>query len=148
MKVHKINFIIFSFLLIFLAQESMAQPQRGRFEKLKAEKVAYISNELSLSVKEAQQFWPLYNELNDKIDSIKEEKLIIMHQMRTSYKLEDESALEKLSDQYIELNLEEAVLKKSYHQQFKAILPIRKVMKYYRAEMNFKSVLIDKLREN
>ena len=36
------------------------------FEKFKAEKIAYITNALSLTPKEAEVFWPVYNEFEGK----------------------------------------------------------------------------------
>ena len=39
-------------------------------EQIKAQKVAFITDKLQLTVEEAQQFWPVYNELDKKSEDI------------------------------------------------------------------------------
>ena len=63
--------LVFGLLLSTAA--GMAQPKMGdraeiekKKEKIEAIKVAYISEELELTVAESQAFWPVYNELQSK----------------------------------------------------------------------------------
>ena len=43
-------------------------------EKYEALKVAFLTEELSLSSKEAQAFWPVYNEMDEKLTEIRQAK--------------------------------------------------------------------------
>ena len=55
-------------LLLFLFSIiSYAQPRiKEKREQIKALKVAFITNELSLTSEEAAAFWPLYNAYDNK----------------------------------------------------------------------------------
>ena len=57
----RVLFISFFILTIF---QVTAQANR---EKIKAMKTAFITNALDLSSKEAEQFWPIYNEFDKRI---------------------------------------------------------------------------------
>ena len=57
---------------------AFAQPKQGKqdknewMEKMKAEKIAFITTELNLSAEEAQTFWPVYNKVEaDKAEAMK-----------------------------------------------------------------------------
>ncbi len=57
-------------LLLFLTVASFAQDRPDR-EKIKALKVAFITERLDLSSKEAQLFWPIYNEQGSKMEDLR-----------------------------------------------------------------------------
>ena len=44
---------------------------REKKDKMNAMKAAYVTEELNLSTEEAQRFWPIYNEMNDKIEDLR-----------------------------------------------------------------------------
>lgn len=128
---------------------SVAQPSNhdDRHEKIKVQKVAFITTQLELSVEEAQMFWPVYNEYNDKLHKLKKEQHQLLHRFhQDSDKLTDKD-LEELSDKFIALQVEEANTRDAYHQKLKTILPIRKVVSYYQAEAQFKRLLMKRLKE-
>ena len=129
---------------IFAQLDDLELPAR---EKIKAQKVAFITEKLQLTVKEAQVFWPVYNEYSekkDKITSDRREKLKFFHQNQTTLSDKD---IEKISDDLVSSRLLEAQLDQEYHQRFKAVLPIAKVVKLYRAEVQFTTHLLKQLRQ-
>jgi len=72
------------FLLTILSVSGYAQRNREvDKEKLEAARVAFITNRLSLSPEQAEKFWPLYNEFNDKRNTM-------MREMRGISKIGDE----------------------------------------------------------
>ena len=119
-------------------------PSKEMLEKMKAHKIAYITEKLSLTPEEAQVFWPVYNEKEDKL-----------HQLREANRPDKKQDFDSMSDNEIEdevnkrLKMRQAELdiEKQYHEKFKAVLPIKKVAKLYEAEHNFKRDLLKKLRE-
>jgi hypothetical protein len=125
-------------------QISFAQNNK---EKIEALKVAFIAKELSLSPQEAQVFWPVYNEWQDKIEAIKSK--------RKEFKRIRENP-EALSDKEIEVYLSselmvrqrETELFKEYTERLRKILPIKKVALLYKAEEEFKKELIKQLKES
>ena len=67
--------IIASLTCLFICSMSMqAQSKKENFEnwreKMKAEKVAFITSYVDLTVEEAQNFWPIYNGIEKKKDEL------------------------------------------------------------------------------
>lgn len=116
--------------------------QSGREEKeemIKAQKVAYITSQLDLTVDEAQKFWPLYNEHNDMKDAL--------HSDRPDGKAEltDAEAKELLSKK-IEVMEKEHTLKKDYFKKLQSVLPAQKVLKLMNLDNEFKRNLLKKFK--
>lgn len=146
------KFILISILSIFAYSLLSAQERRGpspeMFEKIKAEKISFFTSKLDLTPAEAQAFWPVYNEFEKK-------KLEIQRQVHDFERMPDEeyaklteSEIEKMTNNYIELFEQEAMLRKEYHKQFQKILPKKKVLLMYRTENEFRSHLIREYRKN
>jgi 16S rRNA U1498 N3-methylase RsmE len=148
----KILVIAASFFLIsnvLCAQNAPGERmnKEERKEKVEAMKIAYLTNQLDLSPSEAQQFWPVFNEYETKIQAIR--------QSRRKDKKEGSDNLDQLTDKEVETLIDSEVgfrqkeldLLKEYHAKFKAVLPIRKVAKLYRAQEDFKRELLKKIQE-
>ncbi len=134
-------------------QESVKSGKKGnsqvaKREKMEAQRVAYITQELKLTPAEAKAFWPIYDEYDAK-----------RHELRKSFKnAEDlhkpeiDKLTEKEATQILDNQIIEAQklldLRKEYHAKFKSVLPAVKVLKLYDAEREFQKILIDKLRKN
>ncbi len=56
-------------LFLLISGISFGQ-QKPDWEKIKSLKVAFITEKLSLTSKEAQSFWPVYNEFEEKRDAL------------------------------------------------------------------------------
>ena len=58
-----------SYVILFwlLSITIMAQPVSKR-DKIEALRVSFINQKVSFTPTEAQAFWPLYNEYNDKVE--------------------------------------------------------------------------------
>lgn len=137
-------------LLIGVAQSGLAQDPKlegSKREQLQALKVGYLTEKLQLTPDEAQVFWPLYNELEDKLKTIKRER-------RKNRKSTKENHAEMSDDQLMaaveaELDFEqqELDLKKEYTQKFKKILPVKKVVLLHQAQEGFKRKLLKGAKE-
>ena len=60
-------------IAVLFCSIATAQPRekRDRDERIESMRIAYITDRLDLSPTESQQFWPLYNELQDKKRALK-----------------------------------------------------------------------------
>ena len=117
-------------------------------EKMEAQRVAFITQQLNFSPDEAKIFWPVYNEYDAK-----------RHDLKKSFresgdyhgadidKLTEKEATQILDNQIIE-SQKFLDLRKEYHARFKSVLPAVKILKLYDAERAFQKVLIDKIREH
>src|SRR5690606_1178834 len=64
MMIRKIKII--APLLFLVATLSLSSQEKQDWEKIKSLKVAFITEKLELTPKEAQSFWPIYNEHQSK----------------------------------------------------------------------------------
>ncbi len=66
------KFLLFV-LMIFTCHICNAQRDSGRFNRLEAIKMAYITDNLNLSPGEAERFWPIYNNYNQEIQRARQD---------------------------------------------------------------------------
>ncbi|MBQ0122859.1 MAG: hypothetical protein KBS38_04500 [Bacteroidales bacterium] len=141
--------ILFS-LCLLLCTATFAQPhqsgkegQKNKYDRIRAEKIAFFTDRLDLTPQEAQVFWPVYNEYWK--ESQKAHKATMQAFGATKAKngeTIDAKELEKMLDAYIELSKEEFKVKESFHSKFKEVLPIGKVAELYQAEEAFRMKML------
>lgn len=155
-KIMAVSLILISALLVS-TNPANAQQERHRYgqqgsqpgkqyEKMEAQRIAFITQELDLTPDEAKVFWPVYNEYDKKRHELKKS-------VRDNLLKED---IEKLTEKEAALILDNQIteaqklldLRKEYHARFKAVLPAVKVLKLYETERDFQKMLIDKMRKH
>lgn len=127
----KILPIIFIALFSFSA---LAQKE-DRKERIKALKIAYLTEQLELTQEEAQKFWPVYN-------AFEEQKHAFRRQERQRKNLEEIKSLSEIEAKNL---LVELIEKEQKHLQFKqdyltnlqAILSPKKIVILHAAEDEF-----------
>jgi hypothetical protein len=139
--------ILISLFTFIVPMQAQNQQLQQRLEQLKAQKIAYITQRLQLTPAEAQQFWPVYNEFAAQKEKLNEQQKEITANLSKGWADLTDKQKEDISDKFINNRLEQAKLESEYHQKFKKVLPISKVLKLYEAENQFKSQLIRQLRE-
>lgn len=144
--------IKFTFLvLLVLPSLVLAQPDANddrRMDEIRAQKAAYLTTKLDLTPAEAQQFWPVYNEYSQKKEEIHRERFLKKGNPKPidPDQMTDEEAGQMI-DQMVADQGKMAALEKEYSQKFRKILPVKKVLKLYEAEMDFKRVLLDRIKD-
>ncbi len=131
-------------------QERHRYGQQGnsKYEKIEAQRVAFITQELNLTPEEAKVFWPVYNEYDAK-----------RHELKKTFKNNEnlhKPEIEKLTEKEASLILDNQIieaqklldLRKEYHAKFKSVLPAVKVLQLYDAEREFQKMLIERLRQH
>lgn len=118
-----------------LPMQLLAQGQGGKKEQIEAKRIAFYTEKLDLSRSEAEVFWPVYREMNKQLLELRKE---MKSQRKGNVSEISDNELEKLLDDMIDFKQKELDVKKRYHEEFKDILPIRKVAKLYHAEEQFK----------
>lgn len=141
---------ILSILLIFSMSTMGFSQQYKRMQQhrkmIKAERIAFITDELSLTVKEAQVFWPIFNDYNQKIENLRMKKHTEMKQIRsTSTDLSDKE-YQAFLDKYIYFLEEETKIKKQYQEDLSKVLSPKKIFLLYKSEKDFKRKIIEDLR--
>lgn len=146
MKIIKLLPILFLFLSIsFYAQGKKMTEKK---EQIYALKVAFITNNLSLTASEAEKFWPIYNSFEDKQFDLKHQKSISL------VKKMDDETLSKMSDKEallvltkIEASEEELFqLRKKLIINLKSVISPVKIIKLKKAEEEFNKKLLQQYR--
>ena len=147
---------VFSVLcaLTVLAACAFAQgtgPQRrggdnGWRERVRAEKVAFLTEEIDLTESEAQVFWPIYNEIQKtQRDSFEEVKKAYDAMVKGVEEKKGSKEMEKLVKAYIDAKEKNEGIETKYLNKLMKALPAEKVARYYVAEEKFRHQQIGRL---
>jgi len=116
-------------------------------EKIKTLKIAFLTNKLELTASEAQVFWPIYNEYQDKKLTVNQKRMDIGKALKRNYDQFSDAELNKLLDEYIALKQQETNLEVEYLQKFRQALPVRKIAALQKAERDFKMEVLHEYKK-
>ncbi|MDP2524792.1 hypothetical protein [Maribacter dokdonensis] len=136
-------------LIIFLFITTLSFGQRNQnWEKINTLKVAFITEKLSLSSKEAQDFWPVYNEYQEKRNALRKKN---HDQIRGKIKDADaltEKEAESLLALHIKIEEEEEALDTKFLKDVSKVITSKKTLLLLRSEEEFKRQLMKQYRQN
>ena len=147
---------VFSVLcaLVVLSTGAFAQgpqgPRRGgdngRRERDRAEKVAFLTEEIDLTESEAQVFWPIYNEIQkSQRDGFEAVKNAYDAMAKGVEEKKSGKEMEKLVKAYIDAKEKNEGIETKYLNKLLKVLPADKVARYYVAEEKFRHQQIGRL---
>ncbi len=119
---------------------------KNKREKLKREKIAFISNRLHLTSSEAESFWPIYNEYEEKSGEIHEEKRKILRLLKLIDQMGDKEAYNKMRE-LLNLETKHAKLRLGYLAKFAGVLDKKRAARVYIIEEKWKRALLKKLHK-
>ncbi|MEM6967347.1 MAG: hypothetical protein AAF573_21465 [Bacteroidota bacterium] len=135
---------IFAVVLLFaVTWSALAQQGReARRQQLEAQRVAFITKKLELTPKEAEIFWPIYNQYQEDKEA-------------TNKKYKHKKQLENMTDAELETHLlntfkrdqEILDLKKAFFNEMKQKLSVRKLAMLTVAEKEFRTSILDVWRQ-
>jgi hypothetical protein len=146
----KTNKTLFAIILFLISIATFAQQEMNeKKEQIKALKVGFITNELSLTTEEAAKFWPIYNAIDNKQFELRHKKAIVFRTIM------DDDALDKMSEKeaaallaQMESNDNELCqLQKKLISNLKGVIPAKKIIKLKKAEDNFIKKLLQQYRD-
>ena len=119
---------------------------RATSEQVQVERIAYFTEQIGLTPEEAQLFWPVYNEMDNMRTALFEERAAIIQKfMKDADNLNDKQIVEQLN-RLTAIQQQEMALPAEYDAKFRKVLPPRKVMKLYVAEVGFRNYLLQTMR--
>ncbi len=142
-----------SFALCILSIAAFAQwmPQGGSdqgrqgADRINAAKVAFFTQQLDLSVAEAEKFWPIYNEYNKEVEQARAGIRGAMMKMNDPNKKADE--LKAALKEYTDSQKKEAQLTENYITKLLRVMPVEKVAKVFTTEDMFRMQLLYQFRQ-
>ena len=107
---------------------------------------AFFTERAGLTEDEANAFFPLYNELQQKKRDLNREIRRIMREAAGPEATQEQSL--KAIDAQAETNIKIAELEKEYLQKFKEVLPATKILKVQNAEEQFNSQILKDIQQS
>lgn len=141
--------ILFPIIFLLIASLSFAQDHKEKREKVKALKVAYITEQLGLTSEEAQKFWPIYNTFDEKQMELRHEKMraiLDRFQPGNVDKLTEKEAsallvqMEKIEEDLFNL-------RKKFIKDLQGVISAKKIIKLKKAEEDFNREMLKQMRE-
>jgi len=131
--------ILFSmFLFVFTLQAQESKDRLQHRERIKAMKVAYITQELNMDSKLAEKFWPVYNQYESaKTDLHKKE-----HFESENIENITEAEAEKMLTKFLNIEKEKYSVKKELYANLKEIMSASEIIKLHKLESDFNKKLI------
>ena len=127
-----------------------AQPGPGggdKKEKIEAIKIGYLTKQLELTAEEAKLFWPIYNQYDAEMEVIRKNRLTELMSAKINFETMSDADVSKTIDNEFNSQQQELNIKKKYNEEFKKVLPVKKVAKFWVAEQKFKLYLLEQLKQ-
>jgi hypothetical protein len=131
-----IFFLLFSFL--FSVATLQAQSKVDHREKIKALKVAFITEELQMSTDVAQKFWPVYNRYETQRRALHKREHLDLDKFEN---ISEEKAEEMLKE-YLVVEKEEYMIKRELFSDLRKFLSARDIIKLHKLEDDFNKKLL------
>lgn len=137
-------------LLCMLGIWGMTFGQENHRERIKAYKTAYITQQLDLSSKEAEKFWPIYNDYEKQMFTIR-----VLQVRAERDKINEQGGFDALSDKdadaalhkFLQNEKEVLKVKETLYKEVSSVLSPVKMLKLYKAEADFSKKLLSDYRK-
>jgi len=139
--------LFFATLLFLLPSMLWAQKPKG--EEIESLKIAFFTKKLDLSPDEAKVFWPIYNDMQEEQNAIRKERFQKMISFRKTAEIDNltDAQIQSLITSEFDFRQRDLNIEKKYYNKFKAVLPIKIIGKYYRAQEAFKRELLNRFKD-
>lgn len=152
MKTNNLN--IKNILLIFIlgmsfvsfSQDKKAKREE-RQDRVKNLKIAYFTKELNLSATESEKFWPIYNEMEEKMKNIRKDNKKSIDQLQENSESISDDDFKKSINQIFDAEIEETNVKKEYYNKIAGAIGYKKAGKVYKLERVFKLMLLNEMKD-
>lgn len=131
-----------AFVAIFANAQNSTDMRKlsDRVDQVKAMKIGYLSERMSLTSVQSVSFWPVYNEYWKARFDLFEAKRLAQEKICTR------TATKADIDELVRVEAEQAILMKNFALRFEKIISIDQTAKMFVAEEEFKSVLLKSLK--
>jgi hypothetical protein len=131
--------------ILFILSFSLLTIAQGNRDKIKALKIAFITEKLNLSEKEAQQFWPIYNSFEEDMSNLK----------RQAYNTRKEVDLDAISDEDAVQLLKQIrtneskkhALENDFTDRLTKVISAKKIILLHKIEDDFKRKMFEEYKK-
>jgi hypothetical protein len=133
--------IICSFALTAFAQQASKGTMDALRDSLKAQKRAIIAVNMQLTDAEDAKFWPVYDRYQKDLGKINEKIAAMIVDYARNYETLTDAKANQLLVTHLALEKDLLKLRESYVAKFSAVLPQKKVTRYYQLENKIQAVI-------
>ena len=137
------NLILIVFVLLTaFNMKAQEEDKDARHERIKALKVAFFTQELDLTEKKAEKFWPIYNKYEREKYELHKREHIDLENVECMSEAESEDLL----NEFLSVESEEYKIKKQLFKDLKQIISAKEIIKLHKLEDEFHKKLIKEYR--
>lgn len=138
---------IWVFTVLFLTVAMVSGQGRPGMDKIKSLKVAFITEQVGLTSKEATMFWPVYNEHEEALSQIRRKERVEIRSKMADFENLSENEASKLLDQFIELEREKQELNIVFLSNIRDVISPKKTFLLIKAEEDFRKRLLRQIQQ-
>lgn len=131
-------------LIISLTWQGFSQ-DNDRRERIKALKVAYITEQLDFTSSEAQKFWPIYNAFEDQEQQLRRENY--SKRKETDVASLSEQDAKKMIDDMLSTEKKKLELRETFIKDLQKILSSKKIIKLKITEDQFNKKMFEEYKK-
>ncbi len=124
----------------------MANP-RMEMERLESAKIGFLTQKLDLSPREAEKFWPVYNQYQKELRALAKERMASAMERIAERKTNQQRSADEHLNEQMEMESRMLEIRKKYTREFSKVISSEKVLHLYEAEKEFRRELIKRLQE-
>ncbi len=137
--------ILIIIFCLTLGANSFAQDRMDRNDKIKALKVAYITDELDLTKAEAEKFWPIYNTFDEKMHELRKEAY--EDRKAINYETLTDAQADALIQKFKVSNTKKNELFNKYVSDLQKVIPSKKIVLLKKVEDDFKRKMFEEYKK-
>ncbi len=130
--------------IVFILSFSICSFSQGNRDKIKTLKIAYLTEKLDLSEKEAQQFWPIYNAFEEENFKLRRQSFEGKKNINFEI-LKEEEAITVLKEMRA-FETKRITLKNNFIDDLLKILSAKKIILLEKAEDDFKHKMFEEFK--
>jgi len=117
-------------------------------EKMRNEKIAFLTTEMDLTPAEAEKFWPLYNQSVQERDAAFKETMQSFNDLQKAVEEgKTGKELSALTERYLKAIAASGQIDQRYMEKYKKVLSAEKIAKLYLGEEKFRRQQIHRLHD-
>lgn len=118
-----------------------------RMQEIKAQKSAYLTQKMNLTPEEAQRFWPIYNQMDEELETARREHMQFRRSMRQKEGEMTEKEASEFLDREIAMREKDLQVRKKYDPQLRKAIGAQKLVQMHKAERDFHREVVRRFRD-
>jgi hypothetical protein len=144
-KIFKIFLMVLLTLPLWAQDGDVSKTDPKAQEKIKAARIAFITERLGLTPEEAERFWPIYREFSNKRLELNQQFEQVKRNPDVAKPKEDHER--ELVELGFKLKQQELDLEKEYSKRILNVIPAEKLMALRTAEDDFRRLLMQQIQQ-